>query len=160
MRITIGFTAALFALLTFCLPSAALAVVPVVSAFYYPWFGSPEDGGYAHWAQNGHAPPDDIASNYYPAYGPYSSSNATVIATQLREAARAGINELAVSWWGIGSGEDKLLPDILAGASQSDVEIAVHIEPYVGRTAASVLADALHLRSLGIQTIYVYQPFA
>src|SRR5438105_504430 len=100
-----------------CVATPAFASAPVVSAFYYPWFGSPEDGGYDHWAQNGHAPPVDIASNYYPAYGPYSSSNAAVIATQLSEVLRAGIDELAVSWWGRGSAEDKVLPDILAGAT-------------------------------------------
>src|SRR5439155_25018961 len=139
MRFTIGFTAALVALLAFCLPGAALVGTPVVSAFYYPWFGSPEDGGYAHWAQNGHAPPVDIASNYYPAYGTYSSSNEAVIATQISEAARAGIDELAVSWWGRGSAEDKVLPDVLAGATQAGMQIAAHIEPYAGRTVASVL---------------------
>src|ERR671923_1990079 len=106
MRITIGLSAALVALLSFCLPAAALAGPAVVSAFYYPWFGSAEEGGYAHWAQNGHAPPVDIASNYYPAYGPYSSSNAAVIATQVSEVVRADIDELAVSWWGRGSPED------------------------------------------------------
>src|ERR1041384_5306956 len=106
MRIMIGSTAALVALLAFCLSGSALAAdPPVVSAFYYPWFGSPEDGGYAHWAQNGHAPPVDIASNYYPAYGPYSSSNVAVIATQMWEAFQAGIDELSVSWWGRGSAE-------------------------------------------------------
>ena len=160
MRITIGSTAALLALAAFVLPGHALAGTPVVSAFYYPWFGSPEDGGYAHWAQNGHAPPVDIASNYYPAYGPYSSSNAAVIATQLEEAAQAGIDELAVSWWGWGSSEDSVLPDILAGASRSGIQIAAHIEPYRGRTVASVVADATHLRSLGVRTLYVYQAFA
>ena len=160
MRITIGSTAALLALAAFVLPGHALAGTPVVSAFYYPWFGSPEDGGYAHWAQNGHAPPVDIASNYYPAYGPYSSSNAAVIATQLEEAVQAGIDELAVSWWGWGSSEDRVLPDILAGASRSGIQIAAHIEPYRGRTVASVVADATHLRSLGVRTLYVYQAFA
>jgi Glycosyl hydrolase family 99 len=160
MRIMIGSTAALLALLAFLLPGHALAGTPVVSAFYYPWFGSPEDGGYAHWAQNGHAPPVDIASNYYPAYGPYSSSNAAVIATQLGEAAQAGIDELAVSWWGWGSSTDTVLPDILAGASRSGIQIAAHIEPYKGRTVASVVADATHLRSLGIRTLYVFQAFA
>src|SRR5260221_8254258 len=97
-------TLALFVALVaaLCLPPAASAGT-VVSAFYYPWFGtSPEDGGYAHWAQNGHAPPVDIASNFYPAYGPYSSSNAAVIASQMFELQRAGIDELAVSWWGKG----------------------------------------------------------
>src|SRR5437762_4465475 len=143
-----------------CVATPAFASAPVVSAFYYPWFGSPEDGGYDHWAQNGHAPPVDIASNYYPAYGPYSSSNAAVIATQLSEVLRAGIDELAVSWWGRGSAEDKVLPDILAGATGTGVQIAVHIEPYSGRSVASVLADATYLHSLGIRTLYVYQAFA
>jgi hypothetical protein len=160
MRITIGSTAALVALLAFCLPGVAQAGPPVVSAFYYPWFGSAEDGGYAHWAQNGHAPPVDIASSYYPAYGPYSSSNAAVIATQLYEASQSGIDELAVSWWGWGSPEDRVLPDVLAGARRTRMEIAVHIEPYAGRTAETVAADAAHLRTLGVRTLYVYQPFA
>jgi hypothetical protein len=158
MRLTFRFLAA--ALLTLCLPGLALAETPVVSAFYYPWFGSQEDGGYEHWAQNGHAPPTDIASSYYPAYGPYSSSNAAVIATQLNEVVHAGIDELAVSWWGRGSTEDKVLPDLLAAASGTGVQVAVHLEPYAGRTVASVLADAAYLRSLGIRTLYVYQPFA
>jgi glycoprotein endo-alpha-1,2-mannosidase len=157
MRIASVFAAACVAVL--CVAAPALGSPAVVSAFYYPWFGSPEDGGYAHWAQNGHAPPVDIASNYYPAYGPYSSSNAAVIATQLNEVARAGIDELAVSWWGRGSQEDKVLPDILAGAVGSGVQIAVHIEPYTGRSVASVLADASYLHSLGIRTLYVYQAF-
>jgi Glycosyl hydrolase family 99 len=161
MRITIGFTAALLALLALCTPAPGLAEGPaVVSAFFYPWFGSPENGDYAHWAQNGHAPPVDIASNYYPADGPYSSSNSAVIATQLSEAARAGIDELAVSWWGRGSKEDNVLPDVLAGAARTGMLIAAHIEPYNGRTVASVAADAAYLRSLGIRTIYVYQAFA
>jgi glycoprotein endo-alpha-1,2-mannosidase len=160
MRITIGFSAALLALLALCLPGPAWAGPAVVSAFYYPWFGSSEDGGYAHWAQNGHAPPVDIASNYYPAYGPYSSSNAAVIATQLNEAALAGIDELAVSWWGMGSAEDKVLPDVLAGASRAGIQIAVHIEPYSRRSVESVVADAAYLHSLGVRTLYVYQAFA
>src|SRR5437764_187158 len=140
MRTTISFSAALLALLALCLAGPALAGPAVVSAFYYPCFGNPEDGGYAHWAQNGHAPPFDIASNYYPAYGPYSSSNAAVIAAQLNEATRAGIDELAVSWWGRGSVEDKVLPDVLAGASQAGMQIAAHIEPYAGRSVGSAAA--------------------
>ena len=75
MRITIGFTAALLALLALCAPTPGFAEGPaIVSAFFYPWFGSPADGGYAHWAQNGHAPPvDDIrlrdSIDLFPAYG-------------------------------------------------------------------------------------------
>jgi hypothetical protein len=161
MRNKLCLTTALLALLALCVSVPGLAEGPgVVSAFFYPWFGSPTDGGYAHWAQNGHAPPVDIASNFYPAYGPYSSSNSAVIAVQLGEAARAGIDELAVSWWGRGSKEDNVLPDVLAGAAHTGIQIAAHIEPYNGRSVASVLADAAYLRSLGIRTMYVYQAFA
>ena len=63
----------------------------VVSTFYYPWFGTDShDGDYAHWAQGGHPPPDDIASNYYPAVGVYSSSSAAVLNEQMADVARAG----------------------------------------------------------------------
>jgi glycoprotein endo-alpha-1,2-mannosidase len=149
------------ALFAFCAPVPAFAGGVIVSAFYYPWFGtSPEDGDYAHWAQNGHAPPVDIASNYYPVYGPYSSSNAAVIAAQFTELQRAGINELAVSWWGRGSPEDQRLQEIVTESDQTGVAVAAHIEPYAGRTVASITADAIYLRSLGVRTVYVYQAFA
>src|SRR5689334_4506595 len=41
-----------------------------VAAFYYPWYGNPTiDGQWFHWTQNNHVPPDDIASDYFPALG-------------------------------------------------------------------------------------------
>src|SRR5436190_20765337 len=55
------------------------------SIFYYPWYGTPSwDGGYSHWDQNGHTPPLDLASSYYPARGPYSSQDPRVVAAQMR----------------------------------------------------------------------------
>src|SRR5581483_355034 len=94
-----------------------------------------------------------------PAYGPYSSGNESVIATQMAEAARAGIDELAVSWWGRGSPEDSHLPELAAGAAAAGIEVAVHVEPYPGRTPETVLADAAYLRPLGVTTLYVYRAF-
>lgn len=64
-------------------------------AFYYPWYGSKEfDGEWIHWNHQiiphwdkeidrkyrkyNHDPPDDIASEYYPELGPYSSSDPKV----------------------------------------------------------------------------------
>jgi hypothetical protein len=38
--------------------------------------------------------------------------------------------------------------------------VAVHLEPYIGRTVESVEADLAHLREAGIGKIYVYQPFS
>jgi glycoprotein endo-alpha-1,2-mannosidase len=147
------------AVLALCVPGPAAAGT-VVSTFYYPWFGtSLEDGHFEHWGQGGHAPPYDISSNYYPAIGVYSSSSTTVLDAQMLAVARAGINELAVSWWGKGSVEDQRLPTLVASAAQRRIAVAVHLEPYLGRTVASTQADIAYLQSLGVRTFYLYRPF-
>jgi hypothetical protein len=140
------------------LPATAQASVRV-SAFYYPWYGTPaRDGVFQHWAQRGHTPPDDIASSYYPARGLYSSSDALVIGKQMDDMRAAGIDEVAVSWWGQGSPEDGRLPAVIGAAHADGLSVAVHLEPYAGRTVASTVADVAYLRSFGIRTFYVYRP--
>jgi glycoprotein endo-alpha-1,2-mannosidase len=142
-------------------PVGNAAPPPIVSAFYYPWFATTvEDGSYAHWAQDGHAPPNDIASVYYPALGVYSSDDPTVLDEQMAEIQRAGIDQVAVSWWGRGSPEDQRLPGVIAAASARGIGVAVHIEPYTGRTVASTVSDIAYLETLGIRTFYIYQAFA
>jgi hypothetical protein len=130
-----------------------------VSAFYYPWYGtSAKDGSYQHWGQRGHAPPNDIASSYYPAIGLYSSSDRVVIAQQMDEIVAAGIDEVAVSWWGRGSAEDKRLPLVAAIAAADHLSLAIHLEPYSGRTVDSTVADVQYLETTyGIRTFYVYR---
>jgi hypothetical protein len=145
-------------LLALVLPAAASAGTRV-SAFYYPWYGtSAKDGSFQHWGQRGHAPPNDIASAYYPAIGLYSSSDKLVVAAQMDEIASAGIDELAVSWWGRGSAEDARMPAVVAAARIDHLSVAAHLEPYPGRTVASVVADVQYLEaSYGIRTFYVYR---
>src|SRR5205085_2544095 len=38
------------------------------------------------------------------------------------------------------------------------LDVAVHLEPYGGRTIASLADDVAHLRSLGVSDFYVYRP--
>jgi glycoprotein endo-alpha-1,2-mannosidase len=149
--------AVLCALLLALLAPVSASAGPVVSAFYYPWFGA--TGDYAHWAQGGHDPPDDIASVYYPMAGLYSSDSGSVVSQQMAEIARAGIDQIAVSWWGRGSPEDLRLPEVIAAASVLHISVAIHIEPYNGRTVDSVVGDVEALHALGITTFYVYQAF-
>ena len=131
-----------------------------VAAFYYPWYGTAaKDGAYAHWSQDGHQPPNDIASAYYPLAGLYSSSDKLIVAAQMDEIRNAGIDEIAVSWWGQGSPEDLRLPLVVAAARTDGIAIAAHLEPYPGRTAASTAADIAYLKgTYGIRTFYVYRP--
>ena len=145
-------------ILALLLPATAQAGVRV-SAFYYPWYGTSSlDGAFQHWSQRGHTPPNDIASAYYPLRGLYSSSDTLVTAGQMNEIRAAGIDEIAVSWWGQGSAEDIRLPEVVAAARADGISVAVHLEPYAGRTVASTVADLVYLRRYGIRTFYVYRP--
>jgi hypothetical protein len=149
--------ALLFLLLALVAPSAAAAAPASVAIFYYPWYGTPSrDGGYAHWNQGGHVPPKDIASRFYPAGGLYSSSDGKVIRRQMHEIEAAGIDTVIVSWWGWGSVEDQRLPHVMAEARRAGLTVAIHIEPYQGRTALTVASDVAHLRAFGINDFYVY----
>ncbi len=137
--------------------AAPAAATARTSIFYYPWWGTPaHDGDFVHWSQNGAAPPDRIASAFYPARGPYSSRDRRILKAHMADIRRAGIEQLATSWWGWGSLEDTHLPAILAAARTVGLDVAVHIEPYGGRTPESVAADVARLRQLGIADFYVY----
>jgi hypothetical protein len=148
--------AAVVALLLF--PAVAQAS-PRVSIFYYPWYGNPaHDGGWEHWLMPGGAT-GDVASSYYPARGLYSSSSEPVVRAQMREIAAARVQEVVSSWWGWGSAEDVRLPLVVKEAHAAGLAVAVHLEPYPGRTIETVEADIDHLRTLGITRIFVYRPF-
>jgi glycoprotein endo-alpha-1,2-mannosidase len=146
--------------------AVGLALVPTggarlparpVAIFYYPWYGAPRlDGAYEQWSQNGHAPPGDLYSAYYPSRGAYSSSNRRVVDRQMAEIAGAGIDEVITSWWGPGSQTDQRLPLVLAAARRHGLSVAVHVEPYPGRTAQSVDDDVTTLARRGITDFYVF----
>ena len=142
-------------------PAAAASAPATTAIFYYPWYGTPtQDAAWGHWQQNAAAPPRRLGSQYYPARGAYSSSDAAVVAAQMKEIAAAGIGEVVVSWWGRGSAEDRRLPAVSAAARARGLEVAVHLEPYGRRTAESVGADVAYLRRQGIRDVYVYDSSA
>ncbi len=128
------------------------------AAFYYPWYGnSSDDPAWFHWRDNGHSPPDDLAANFYPARGPYSSRAFAVLQQQMAEIAAAGIETIVVSWWGIGSYEDRALAGVFTAAQQQGVRVAVHLEPYADRTPASTQRDVRALSNrFGITEYWIY----
>jgi hypothetical protein len=140
------------------LPSLAQARPPRSAIFFYPWYSNMRhDGTYAHWTQNGHQPPFDVASQFYPLRGPYSSGDPRVLSAQMHDIAWAGVDEVVSSWWGLGSEEDIRLPEVIRAAKQYNLRVGVQLEPYPGRTVASVGADLVYLRSLGIRDVYIYR---
>jgi glycoprotein endo-alpha-1,2-mannosidase len=139
------------------LPASAQAGMPRSAIFFYPWYSNPRyDGQYAHWTQGGHTPPFDLASQFFPMRGAYSSGDPRVLRAQMADIAAAGVDEVVSSWWGRGSVEDERLPGVIRAAKQRHLQVGVQLEPYAGRTIESVAADLVYLRSLGLRDIYIY----
>ena len=98
-----------------------------------PWYGNEaQDGEWQHWQQNDNAPPFDIASDWFPTRGPYSSSNAFTVRAQMREIAAAGVQTVIVSWWG----RNRPMRAAAArppGGTRGRLRVALHVEPFAGR---------------------------
>jgi glycoprotein endo-alpha-1,2-mannosidase len=125
--------------------------------FYYAWYSTPaRDGNWAHW----YVADDDgehvLSTPYYPARGLYSSSSAKIVTAHMREIASAGIRTVIVSWWGWESPEDLRLPLVTETAEAQGLGVAIHLEPYRGRTPASTAEDIQALHEKGFTDFYVY----
>ncbi|MFI7231660.1 ThuA domain-containing protein [Nonomuraea angiospora] len=118
-----------------------------VHVFYYPWYGSPQvSGGWRHWPQGGHTPPDDIGADFYPALGAYDSGDfAGTVAQHMKWIKQSGAGVLVLSWWGRGSYEDNLARGVMDAAAKEGLKVAWHLEPYSGRTAASTVDDIRYI---------------
>jgi glycosyl hydrolase family 99 len=140
------------------LPAIAQAGPPKSAIFFYPWYSNMRhDGAFAHWTQGGHNPPFDVASQFYPLRGAYSSGDPGVLRAQMHDIAVAGVDEVVSSWWGQGSPEDRRLPAVIRAAKRDHLRVGVQLEPYAGRTVDSVGADLVYLRKLGIRDVYIYR---
>jgi glycoprotein endo-alpha-1,2-mannosidase len=140
------------------LPAYAQAGAPHSAIFFYPWYSNVRhDGDYTHWTQGGHAPPLDLASQFYPLRGPYSSADPRVLRAQMRDIAAAGVDEVVSSWWGRGSREDLRLPAVIRNAKRFHLRAGVQLEPYPERTIESIASDIVYLRSLGVRDVYLYR---
>ncbi len=132
-----------------------------VAIFFYPWYGTPSrDGAWQHWSQKATQPPAAIASSWYPVRGAYSSTDPTVLRTQMTEIAAAGIDTVVVSWWGPGSAEDARLPLVIGAARAAGLRVAVHVEPYEGRSPETLAPDLQRLAVWGARDFYVYDSTA
>jgi hypothetical protein len=128
-----------------------------VAIFYYPWYSNPaKDGDWAHWYVEHDGAPI-LSTPYFPSRGLYSSSNVKIVAGQMREIAAAGVGTLVVSWWGFDSPENDRLDLVAQLASVQGLDVAVHIEPYRGRTPVHAADDIERLHEeRGITDFYVY----
>jgi len=125
--------------------------------FYYPWYSTPtKDGRWAHWYVEQYGTPT-LSTAYFPSRGLYSSSNAKIVSAQMREIASTGVGTIVVSWWGFDSPENDRLLLVEQEATRDGLEVAIHVEPYRGRTPAKAAEDIARLnREGGFTDFYVY----
>jgi glycoprotein endo-alpha-1,2-mannosidase len=145
-----------------------------VHAFFYLWYGTPEyDGKWQHWNHEvlphwdasirdqypsegiRYVPPGDVHSPFYPMRGCYSSRDAAVTRAQLRELLHAGVGVVVLSWSGRpdvpgthdtqGISTDNLILNVMDIAKEVGMEVALHLEPYHGRSALSVSEDFAYI---------------
>ena len=117
-----------------------------VAAFYYPWYRNVQvDQNWIHWADGGFHPPLDIASDYYPQLGPYSSLDPAVVAQHFAWLRETGVGVIISSWWGQRSNEDTAVPLLLEMGERYGIQVAFHVEPYSGRTASTLVSDLKYL---------------
>ena len=67
-----------------------------------------------------------------------------------------GVQTVIVSWWGAGSAEAARLPLVSRLAREVGLGVALHVEPYAGRTAATLEADVNAFKTAGITDFYLY----
>jgi glycoprotein endo-alpha-1,2-mannosidase len=141
-----------------------------VHAFYYMWYGNPvNDGKYYHWNHRylphwdsritkqyrhlpeRHVPPEDIGAGFYPQLGCYSSKDPVVMESHMYQLRLAGVGVVSVSWYPPGKADDEgippdpLLPLILDIAQMYFIKVAIHIEPYKGRSPNTVREDLRYI---------------
>lgn len=121
--------------------------------FYYDWYGNDElDGQMHHWAHHVVTDPvtgktypgitgteEDLAANFYPELGRYSSQDADIIKKHMQMFKQSRIGVASVSWWNENNAvEDLKNKTLLDEAEKAGVKVCFHLEPYGGRTPATV----------------------
>lgn len=89
-----------------------------------------------------HTPPVDLATNYYPLHGPYSSNDPRTIQRHLRHMRDNAIGVLALSWSPLGCRDAPRAQTtrlLLDGAAKYGVRVALHVEPYQGRNPINMM---------------------
>ena len=86
-----------------------------------------------------------LSTRYFPSRGLYSSSNAKIVAAQMREIAAAGVGTIVVSWWGFDSPENDRLAPVVQAAAQQGLDVAIHVEPYPRPHAGKAAEDIARL---------------
>jgi glycoprotein endo-alpha-1,2-mannosidase len=105
-----------------------------VLAFYYTWYGRPENHGrWVHWEN---VKPEEhyiASSTHYPAKGAYDSYDPEIIDYHINLAKSNGIDGFICTWWGQNSYDDVAFRKVLDTAGKIGFEVSVYWETAPGK---------------------------
>jgi hypothetical protein len=103
-------------------------LVRKIFAFYYPWYGNPQ-GPSRTWFHWGPVSRYELPTSvHYPLLGIYDSHDPDIIAAHIAMAKDAGIDGFIVSWWGIGTFEDRAFQILLKVAENMNFKATIYYE--------------------------------
>ena len=123
----------------------SVGVVPStdrVAAVYHMDYRTPGvDDSWGEWASAGRNPPDDIASDFFPALGPYSSTDPAIVGTHLEMMGSSSIGVVAVLWRGPDSLGQQAMLTVLDEAARQDRSVAFVLEVPEGGSPEMILGQ-------------------
>ncbi len=117
-----------------------------VLAFYYTWYGRPENhGNWIHWGKVNPEEHDISESTHYPTIGAYDSHSQDTIDYHIQLAKDHGVDAFICTWWGQGRFDDRAFEKVLGRAKEMDFEVSIYWEtaPGEGRTQIVNAVDDL-----------------
>jgi len=105
-----------------------------VLAFYYTWYGRPENhGNWVHWSNVKPDEHDIASSTHYPAKGAYDSHDPAIIDYHIQLAKDHGVDAFICTWWGQGQFDDRAFVKVLDRAEGHDFKATVYWETAPGK---------------------------
>jgi len=125
-----------------------------VLAFYYTWYGRPENQGrWLHWSDVKPDEHDIASSTHYPAKGAYDSHDPEIINYHIDLAKRNGVDAFICTWWGQGRFDDHAFGKVLDIGEKHNFEATIYWETAPGKDEAKI-AQAVN------DLMYVLQKYA
>ncbi len=96
-----------------------------VAAVYHIGYRSMErDDEWGEWSIGGNSAPDDVAADYFPALGLYSSADPGVLNEHFEMLSRSSIGIVSIVWSGRGSPNEDIVPAVLDAADRHGLSAA------------------------------------
>ncbi len=109
--------------------TAIVASTGRVAAVYHVGYRTPDQGEtWGDWVAEGRNPPDDIASDFFPSLGPYSSIEPPVVQAHFEMMSTSSVGVAAVLWRGPDSLDQPVMLMVLEEAARQDRSVAFVLE--------------------------------